>query len=251
VRESIDFLGIEVDVLDTQGIYKRIMDFVREGTPHKAYYLNAHCTNIAHADGAYRDVLNRADLVYADGLSIVMGARLLGKRLPGRSTGADFLPKFCRGFADNHLRVFFLGAAPGIAEKAAARLKEDIPSLEIVGTQHGFFDQEETEAVVGRIRQAKPHIVIVGMGVPYQEMWIDENAEALGVPVVWGVGALFDFISGELRRGPKFLVDHGFEWLCRLCIEPGRLWRRYLLGNLNFVRHVLAYRFSRKGASSP
>jgi len=84
------------------------------------------------------------------------------------------------------------------------------------------------------------------MGVPYQEMWIDENAARLNVPVIWGVGALFDFMSGELRRGPKWLVDNGFEWLCRLCIEPGRLWRRYLLGNFKFVRHVLSYRFSRK-----
>lgn len=250
VRSTIDFLGINVDVLDTQGIYRRAVEFVREGSPHRVMYLNAHCTNIARNDEAYRAVLNRAELVYADGLSIVLGARLLGERLPGRNTGADFFPKFCRGFAASGFRLYFLGAAPGIAEKAAAKLKDSIPSLQIVGTQHGFFKPQENDAVTARIVKARPHMLIVGMGVPYQEMWIDANTRHLNVPVVWGVGALFDFISGELRRGPPWLVDHGFEWLCRLCIEPGRLWRRYLLGNADFIRHVLAYKLSRRSGKT-
>ena len=243
-RRTIDFMGINVDALDTRGLFDGIVSFAEGKKPRKVLYLNAHCAVTALKNKAYRDVLNRADLVYPDGQSIVWAARFLGDPLPCRSTGADFLPDFCRGFAERGLRLFFLGAAPGVAEKAAERLKVLAPGLEVAGTRHGYFKPDENDEILEEISQARPHILIVGMGVPLQEFWIDENASRLDVPVVWGVGALFDFISGELARGPRILVDHGFEWLCRLCIEPRRLWKRFLWGNCVFTAYVLAERFS-------
>jgi N-acetylglucosaminyldiphosphoundecaprenol N-acetyl-beta-D-mannosaminyltransferase len=247
-RRTIDFLNIPVDVLDTHGLFERIVALARSGKPNKVTYLNAHCTVLACRDAGYRDFLNRADLVYADGQSVVWAARLLGDNLPCRSTGADFLADFCRGFAGQGLRVYLFGAAPGRAEKAAGKLREAAPGLEIVGVRNGYFEPHENEALVADIVEARPDILIVGMGVPLQEEWIDRNLDRLNVPVVWGVGALFDFVAGDLARGPKFLVDNGFEWLCRLCVEPKRLWKRFLIGNLKFIFYVLAYKFSRKKA---
>jgi len=249
-RRVSDFLGIKIDVLGTEGLFYRLVDFVEEGGPRKVMYLNAHCAVIAKKDLRYKRVLNRSDLVYADGMSIVWGARLLGARIPERSTGADFLPNFCEGFAERGYRIYFLGSEPGIAEKAAGKLRERIPNLQIVGTHHGFFTPEEEDRVLEDIARTKPHILIVGMGVPYQEQWIDVQCERLNVPVIWGVGALFDFISGELTRGPQWLVDNGFEWLCRLCVEPGRLWQRYLVGNMKFAWYLFSYKMCKRNGSS-
>lgn len=242
-RNTVSFLNVRVDALDTRGLCDRIIQLAYGDRTRKVMYVNAHCMLIARDDEQYRRVLNRADLVYADGVGVVWGARLWGHELPGRSTGADFMPRFCEVFAKYGLRVYLLGAQPGVAEEAAARLRERIPDLQIVGVQHGYFRRDRSEEIIGRINASEPHILLVGMGAPYQEVWIDEYCDQLKVPVVWGVGGLFDFLSGRTARGPQWLLDNGFEWFCRLIVEPRRLWRRYLLGNTEFVLYLLWRRY--------
>lgn len=243
-RQTIDFLGIRVDVLDTDGLRERVLALARQQGPHRVMYVNADCMLIAGKNAAYREALNRADLVYADGIGVVLGARLWGHRLPGRSTGADFMPGFCRDFAGHGIRLFLLGARQGVAAAAARRLCEQAPGLQVVGTHHGYFRPGESGRIIGQINRARPHVLLVGMGAPCQELWIDGHSHELRVPVLWGVGGLFDFLSGRTRRGPQWLLDHGFEWLCRLLVEPRRLWRRYLIGNVRFVFHVLWRRYA-------
>lgn len=246
MRRTIDFLGITVDVVDTEGLFNRIVDFVEARTPRKVTYLNAHCTVMAMNDPVYKGNLNNHDLVYADGQGVVWASKLIGPGLPCRSTGADFLPRFCERFAEKKIRLFFLGAEPGVADSAAKRLEEKIPALSVVGTHHGYLDGIDDARLVAEINEAKPDILIVGMGVPLQENWVEKNFSSLDIPVVWSVGALFNFISGDLARGPRFLVDHGFEWLCRLFIEPRRLWRRFIFGNMKFIYYVVSHKLSSK-----
>lgn len=248
-RQTIDFLGVRVNVLDTKGLCEKVMTFVAQGKQRKVMYVNANCMLISRENERYRQVLNRADLVYADGVGIVWGARLWEHRFPGRSTGADFMPEFCKIFARHGLRLYLMGGREEVAKEAADRLLEKIPNLQIVGTYHGYFKQEETEQIIQKINSAQPDILLVGLGAPYQEFWIEENAAKLDVPLIWGVGGLFDFISGRTKRGPQWLLDHGFEWLCRLIIEPRRLWRRYIIGNIKFVLYILWYRFVAKRTS--
>jgi len=206
-------------------------------------YVNTDCMLIAAKDTKYRQVLNDADLVYADGVGVVYGAKLWGHSLPGRSTGADFMPDFCRTFAAKGLRLYFLGAPAGVAEQAAIKLQQEIPDLLITGTQHGYFTPEQEDEILAGINAAQPDIVIVGLGAPYQEFWISKNADKLNASVIWGVGGLFDFLSGRTPRGPQWLLDNGFEWLCRLVAEPKRLWYRYLIGNTKFVIYLCWRRF--------
>lgn len=241
-RARINLLGVNVDVVDTEGLYHRILDFTQSGGPHKVAYFNAHCAVISCKDAVYRKILNSADLVYPDGMSIVWAARVFNRHLPHRSTGADFMERFCRRFAARGLKIYLLGARPGVAEEAARRLRRTIPELHVVGTYHGYFAQEETEKILDTIRAAGPDILLVGLGVPYQEKWIEVHYRNLGAPVVWGVGGLFDFLSGRLPRGPRWLLDNGFEWLCRLAVEPTRLWKRYLVGNMQFAWLVLHHK---------
>lgn len=250
ICSSMYFLDVNIDVLDTEGLYRRIQDMVYcENRSHKVMYVNPHCMVISRRDPEYRRILNSADLVYVDGIGIVWAAKLFGNHLPGRVTATDFMTEFCKGFARDGIDVYLLGARPGVAEKAAGKLKQAAPGLKVVGTHHGYFRQNENGELVSNIIKARPDVLLVGFGVPYQEKWIEENYRRLSVPVVWAVGGLFDFVSGRIKRGPKLLVDNGFEWLCRLFAEPTRLWRRYLIGNIQFAWYVLQGRIGVNGRS--
>lgn len=213
---------------------------------HLIYYVNADCMLISFKDKEYCSILNKADCVYSDGAGVVLGARIMGKSIPKRSTAADFMPRFCEVFAEYGFRIFLLGAKMGVAEEAAEKLVKRIPHLKIAGTHHGYFNKEDTGGVIAKINSVKPDLLLVGFGAPIQEKWIYRNINSLDVSVAWGVGGLFDFISGRTWRGPSWLLDNGFEWLCRLIAEPKRLWYRYLVGNARFVFSVLNRRFAGK-----
>lgn len=246
-RSTVNLLGVNIDVVDTEGLRGKIIAFAQQESTRSVMYVNADCMLISQKDWAYRQVLNGADLIYADGIGVVYGARLWGYSLPGRSTAADFFPDFSRSFADHGLRMYFLGGREGVARIAADRLMEKIPGLMIVGTHHGYFSEDETARIIRKINAAEPDIVVIGFGAPKQELWIRDYGEELEASVLWGVGGLFDFLSGKTPRGPQWLLDHGFEWLCRLIAEPGRLWRRYLLGNTKFIFSLLWNRFFVRG----
>ncbi len=241
-RATVRLLGVTIDAVDTGGLLARVLELLDSGARSTVTYANADCLLKATRDREYRRALNSADLVYADGVGVVLGAKLWGCRIPGRSTGADFMPGFCREFARRGSRLFLLGARPGVAAEAAAALARQAPGLVVAGTRHGYFGAEESERIVDEINAARPDVLLVGLGAPAQELWIARNAGRLDARVVWGVGGLFDFLSGRTRRGPKWLWDHGFEWLCRLIVEPRRLWRRYVLGQARFLLVVLRRR---------
>lgn len=237
---SAIFLGVRIDLLSLAQLLDAVLWSVQQRRPVTVLYVNAHCMNVADADPSYRAILNRANVVYCDGTGVKLGARLLGIRIPARMTGADWIHDLAKLAAREHLSLFLLGGEPGSAEEAAARLVAEQPELRIVGTAPGF---DVGSTTVERIRGARPDILLVGMGTPTQERWIEENREALDVPVVWAVGALFDFVSGRIPRGPAWMTDHGLEWLCRLAAEPEKLWRRYAFGNPRFLLRVLRARW--------
>jgi N-acetylglucosaminyldiphosphoundecaprenol N-acetyl-beta-D-mannosaminyltransferase len=138
------------------------------------------------------------------------------------------------------MRVFILAGGEGVADRAAQRLRSRYPGIGIVGTHHGYVSGKAASAeAVALINAASPDIVLVGMGTPIQEYWIQENRAAIRAPVVWAVGALFDFVAEIQPRGPRWMLDSGFEWLFRLVSDPKRLWRRYLIGNPLFISRVL------------
>ncbi|HZS93316.1 MAG TPA: WecB/TagA/CpsF family glycosyltransferase [Chloroflexota bacterium] len=199
--------------------------------------------NVAYADRQYRDILNGADLVYCDGTGVRLGARIAGLTLPERMTGADWIDDLAGLAVRDGLSLFLLGGVPGSARDAAAVLTHRYPGLTVAGTADGYHLDSES---IAAINAARPDVLLVGMGTPRQERWIAEHRVAIEVPVVWAVGALFDFVSGRIPRGPAWMTEHGLEWLCRLAAEPGKLWRRYLIGNPHFLWRVLrTYRFRR------
>ncbi len=250
----IDILGVGVHPLTVEELHVEIGRLVRGGKRGLVLNVNAHCLNLCYEDPKLRNFLNGAEVVFCDGAGVMLAARVLGRRIPGRITYAEWTWRLAAFAAAQGFSLYFLGGRPGVAREAARRLIESYPDLKIAGVRHGYFDYSagstQNEAVVAEINAAAPDILLVGLGMPLQERWLMENRERIGAGVVLTGGAVFDYVSGGLRRGPRLLTDNGFEWLARLFVEPRRLWRRYLVGNPLFLLRVLKQRryYTRRGA---
>ncbi len=179
----------------------------------------------AEKDAELRVILEKAALVTPESSGILWASSRLGQPLKEFTPGIDLMLAVCRIAADDGHPVYLLGAAPGTAERASRALGVRYPKLKIVGTHHGYFQRADDPSVIGMIRQAKPHVLFVGMGMPAQEKWIAKHLSELGVRVVMGVGGSFDVLSGKLKRAPGVMRHLGIEWLYRLSQEPWR-WRR-------------------------
>lgn len=244
---AVEVLGISVTRLTLSALIERVLALSHAGEVAIVMYANVHVLNIAYTDPDLRRIMNAADVVYCDGSGVVLGARLLGHRLPSRMTGADWIHPLCARCAAEGLSLYLLGSRPGVAERAAQKLITLYPGLHIAGTHHGHFHDKPgtTEVAIASANAARTDILLVGMGTPLQEKWIVAHRAELNVPVVWAVGALFDFVAGVQPRGPRWMLDHGLEWLYRLVSNPRRLWRRYLIGNPLFLLRVLKQRITR------
>lgn len=242
--ERLELLGLPVDVLDRAAMLAQVRQMIADGLPKTVAYLNVHVVNSARRDPELTRFLQAADLCYADGQGIVLGARLQGNHLPERMTGADWIWDLAALAESEGWTLAWVGSEPGVSQAAAKVLREKHPDLKL-HPEHGFHNPEQTPALLERINAANADIVLVGMGTPLQERWTAQNRSNLHAPVVWCLGATADFVSGKTNRGPGFLNQNA-EWLARLITEPGRLWKRYLLGNPLFIARVLKERVSKR-----
>jgi N-acetylglucosaminyldiphosphoundecaprenol N-acetyl-beta-D-mannosaminyltransferase len=244
--EAVNLLGVRVCTLSVDSLVDFIFRTILEGRKARAVYANVSAINLAQDYAWFKDFLNSSDVVYCDGFGVKWGARLLGLRLPYRFTPPDWIKLLIAECARQNFSIFFLGGRPGVTEKVGKVLKQDFPDLIIAGVQHGFFDKSSVSAqnqeVIQKINAAHPDILLVGFGMPLQERWLLDNWEGLLIKVALPVGALFDYLADELPRAPRWMTDHGLEWLGRLVVEPQRLWRRYLLGNPRFLWLLLKQR---------
>lgn len=232
-RQAITVLGVTVDKLTCEQVLAEI-DRWAGNRPMMLAYVNAHTLNLAVRDHSLLAALNGSDLVMNDGLGLSLAARMRGQRFPENLNGSDFTVRLLRLAAACGWGVFLLGGEPRIAETAASRLTERIDGLKIVGTCHGFTNESD-ELLVQRIKDANTQLLIVALGSPLQEIWLERNLQYTGVFVGVGVGAFLDFSAGKVRRAPRWMNAVGLEWGFRLVQEPRRLWRRYVVGNPIFL----------------
>jgi N-acetylglucosaminyldiphosphoundecaprenol N-acetyl-beta-D-mannosaminyltransferase len=235
---SIRLLGARIDRVDLRGLLEQVLAAIRGSQRVSIMYVNVHCMNVRRRDADYSAILEKADLVYCDGTGVQLAARLRRLAVPNRMTGADWIHDLCRLAVREYLSLYVVAGPPGLAEQASLTLRTRYPGLRVTGTAAGYGADAET---VRAVNAAHPDILLVGMGTPTQEKWIAANRSRLDVPVVWAVGALFEFVAGRIPRGPHLLTDHGLEWLCRLVVEPRKLWRRYLVGNPWFFWRVIIH----------
>jgi exopolysaccharide biosynthesis WecB/TagA/CpsF family protein len=199
-------------------------------------FVNAHCLNVAYQNLEYKSVLNQSDIILPDGIGVKMAARIFGNELRANLNGTDLFPHLCKLAVKNKLPLFLLGGANGITDKVAAEMKQRYPGLIIAGTHHGFIDDDESICKI--IRNSGAKLILVGMGVPKQEIWINRNQKYL-TGLIFGVGGLFDYYSGNIPRAPEFVRKLSMEWLWRLYQEPTRLFKRYVLGNPLFIYRIV------------
>ncbi len=210
-------------------------------------YLNVAVSNLAEEDSRTAELLARADLVYVDGAGIRLGCWLLGASCPPRNTAADFFTEVMGICARQGKRVGFLGGTPGGAERLAIQLRDKFPNLQIIFVEDGYQGLENEPTWFENLRTNPPDLLLVGLGVPRQEEWIESHRVHLGPCVYWSVGALFEYDVGTLNRCPSWMGRMGMEWLYRLLSEPRRLWKRYLIGNPRFLLRCLCSRWRARG----
>jgi N-acetylglucosaminyldiphosphoundecaprenol N-acetyl-beta-D-mannosaminyltransferase len=243
-NRSVTIAGVRIDALDFDNVVGEIVAHAAGGgAPAYVVTPNAHHVVLLQRDALLREIYERALFVVPDGVPLLWASALLGTRLPERVNGTDLFEALCARAAAEGLRVFLLGGREGAAAAAAARLTARHPSLKISGVHCPPMNFENSpkdcKRILAEIDAARPHLLFVGLGAPKQEYWMYRNREKLGVPVSLGIGVSFELVGGIVPRAPRWMQRAGLEWLYRLGAEPGRLWRRYLVGNAHFCALIV------------
>ncbi|MGH1415176.1 MAG: WecB/TagA/CpsF family glycosyltransferase [Pelagimonas sp.] len=215
----------------TQGAIAQCLN----GQRNTVFFLNAHCANIRARHRTYAQALARADYVFPDGIGVEMAAKMCGDQVTTNLNGTDLVPELLQEAGRRGLSVFLFGARAGVAQAAADKLMVSCPGLRVAGILDGYAQSANNRQTVAHINASGADIVLVAKGVPLQELWIDQHRDQLEARLVIGVGALFDFVSGMVPRAPEPIRKARAEWLYRLCCEPKRMARRYLIGNATFL----------------
>lgn len=214
---------------------------IAAGQPRQICTANPEFVMLARRDPDFRAVLQRADLVLPDGVGLLWAARRLGQRLPERVAGSDLIYRLAERGAAQGWRIYYLGAAEGVAARTAERLRARYPGLVVAGTFAGSPRPEDDEALAARVQAAQPDVLLVAYGAPRQDLWIARNRARLSVPVSVGVGGAFDFVAGVAVRAPAWAQRLGLEWLHRLWRQPWRA-RRIFSAVVAFPLAVLLAR---------
>lgn len=226
---TVDILGLPLPLIDHDVALQLVMSKFGVA-PVSLYFINAHTATLARRCGEYRRVLEAGNVLLNDGVALSVAARLKGQRFPADLPGNVIVPQILQAACmPRPLRLFLLGGLEDTVVKAAARVRECFGNVEIVGTHHGYFTPEQEPSLVSAIAATEPHLVLVGMGNPKQELFIHQYRDELGKGILAGVGGLIDIWGGRIRDYPKWATRWRLHWLCRLRQEPIRLARRYFI----------------------
>ena len=234
----VELLGVKAHPLTMQELNSKIEEIVFSESQIVIGNHNLHSVYLYHTDAQMQKFFDEAEIAFIDGMFLVFWAKLKGYALnrSHRVTYVDWIRPLMREAAIRGWRVFYLGGRPGVAQRAAEILRGEIPGLQLK-IHHGYFEMEgnENERIVQEINDFRPHLLLVGMGMPRQEKWVLRNRAQLRVNVILTAGACFDYVAGAIPTPPRWMGQVGLEWLYRLISEPRRLWRRYLLEPLGLI----------------
>ena len=236
--EHVNVCDVNVSSVNLDSACRVIDQWIQEG--HKTYVCVAPASTIVDCccDEQYRRVVNEAGMVTPDGMPVVWAGKLKGGKHIARTYGPDLMLALCAFGEERGYRHFFYGGIPQNCDALEKRLKERFSSIKVAGRispPYRNVGAMESNDVISQINAAKPDILWIGLGSPKQDFWMHQHRAQLDVPVMIGVGAAFDFLAGTKRQAPRWMRNSGLEWLFRLCCEPKRLWRRYLIGNAQFL----------------
>lgn len=242
-RDTVDILGVLVDRADFQSALGTVKQYLDSDVAHAVYTPNPEIIMHAYRNKEYMDVLNRADMVVPDGIGVVYGSKIVGKPVKERVAGYDLSCSLLKYAGEKTKKVFLFGGKPGVAEMAAERMKEMYSGIEIAGTTHGYH--KTYDHVAAEIKNSGADIVLVCLGAPKQEFWIDKNKDATGAKILIGAGGSLDVFAGTVKRAPAFFRKLNLEWFYRLIKQPSRAGR--MLDLPRFAIKVLFHGKRQKG----
>lgn len=249
-NDRINMLGVKVSRFDIGETIDLMCDTIHGKGKMRIAVTPVNCILWARHNKKLRDIYNSADVVTADGVPLLWASKLLGEPIAGRVTGLDLLPEFSKIAAQNGYRFFFLGAAPGVAEKLSTVLIHKNPGLIVAGIYSPpyaeSFSDKENQKIIDLINQSNANVLWVSLTAPKQDFWIAEHFDKLSVNIAIGVGAAFDVVAGNIKRAPVWMQKSGLEWFFRLMMEPQRLAKRYLVEAPRFVPLILKQKFDKK-----
>lgn len=231
-------MGVRVDLMSLEESVDTCVALMRRGVPSQHVVVNAAKVVLCAEDPELASIVNESALVNADGMAVVWAFRLLGAPVPERVTGIDLMESLLEACAREDLSVYLLGATSDVLARFIASVKDRFPTLRIVGSNNGYYADER--AIVEQIAEVSPDLLLVAMPTPRKEHFVAEYLQALNASLVVGVGGSFDVWAGETSRAPRWMQHAGLEWVFRLAQEPGRMWKRYLIGNTRFILMFLA-----------
>jgi N-acetylglucosaminyldiphosphoundecaprenol N-acetyl-beta-D-mannosaminyltransferase len=235
LRRQIQMFDIEFDSLRMEQAVAQLLVWLRQPGSHCRYVVTPNVDHVVlyQESEALRQAYTAASLVLADGAPVVAASKLLGRPLPERVAGSDLVPQLFSEavWQRSPLRVYLLGGAPGVGQRAAERIRATWPGIEVVGVASpplGFeYDAQQNAHLLAEVNASEPDLLLVGLGAPKQEIWIHRHHHDLSVPVALCIGATIDFLAGERLRAPRWMRRMGLEWLFRMLLEPRRLGGRY------------------------
>ena len=239
-------LNTYVNALTLDETVAEVEDIIARGVPTQHVVVNASKVNLMEADSELVEIVNACPLINADGASIVWAAKKLGVPLSERVTGIDLFLRLVEVAAEKNYGIYLFGAKEEVVTKVKAIFWEKYPALRVVGFRNGYFTEADETQIVSDMAASGADMMFVAFSSPKKEYWVHKHLDTIGIPFVMGVGGSFDVIAGVTDRAPKWMQDHGLEWFYRFVQEPGRLWKRYIIGNAKFVLLTFKYKLTKK-----
>lgn len=240
MRKVVNIAGINIDDITMSQAIERVYEFIASGQNHAIYTPNAEIMMEGITSKKLKSILNDADMLVADGAGVVLASKILGKKVAEKVSGFDLVKNLLVSSKERPIKFFLFGGKPGIPEAAKSNISRDYPGAEVVGLRDGYFKQEEIPSIIEQINNSGAEVLLVCLGAPKQEEWIEKNKDKLKIKVSIGVGGTMDVLAGNVKLAPDFFRNNGLEWMYRLYKEPWRFKRMLRLPK--FILYILGIR---------
>ena len=239
-------LNTYVNAISMEVTIEAVEAIIKEGKPTQHVVINASKVNLMEKDEKLRKIVNDCPIINADGASIVWAAKVLGVPLTERVTGIDLFLKLVEIANEKQYKIYLFGAKEEVVCKVKSIFEEKYPNLQIVGYRNGYFTEADEDDIVKDMQKSGADMLFVAFSSPKKEYWVHKYIKQLNIPFVMGVGGSFDVVVGVTKRAPLWMQKCGLEWFYRFIQEPGRMWKRYIIGNAKFVLLTYKTKFKRK-----
>lgn len=246
-KKRFEIFDLKLDSLTMEETIQEVKKYIENGVKCQHVVLNAGKVVLANKNENLRNVINDCEIINADGQSVVWAARFLGNRIPERVAGIDLMYNLLSLAEKNGYGVYFFGAREEVLGKAIQAITGLYPKLIVSGKRNGYFTDKDIASIIEDMNNSKAKMLFVGFSSPMKEFWLKQHMPQINIPFCMGVGGSFDVAAGTTKRAPLWMQKLGLEWFYRFLQEPGRMWRRYLVGNMEFIKLTIKAKLSKAG----